>query len=275
VAVLRSRSFEAYDSAAAGFRSSFKGAVESFSLEDPDAGSLPDRIGRLRPDAIVAVGLRGAVYARDHFPRMPIVFCAVQDPDRNELNGAWITGVSTEIAPAAEIAAWRMIAPDVHRVALFYGAATGTAFARVARQAARASGIELVEVPVKDLSEFGVRARDVAPHVDALWLPADATVAAREAFQFLLGISLQRRIPLFVFSDALVRAGALAAVAPDFTTAGAQAAEAVRRIQSGERAGDIPVIAVRRTRLVINEATARALGRDLSLAARRESEVVR
>lgn len=274
VVILCTRASSAYDSAAAGFASAYRGAVVRFSLEEDDSALLR-RIADLRPDAIVAVGLRAALYARDRFPRTSVVFCAVPEAARDELSGDWLTGVTTDVAPAAEFGSWRRMAPDVRRVAMFYGAGTGAALARAARGAAAAHGLELVEVPVNDLSQLATRAREVAPRVDALWMPADATVAVNEAFQFLLRLSLERRKPLFVFSDALVRAGAMAATTPDYAAAGAQAAEAVRRIQSGERAGDIPVAGVRRTRLVVNETTARALGRDLPVAVQRDSEVLR
>src|SRR5262249_49434643 len=112
------------------------------------------------------------------------------------------------------------------------------------------------------------------PHVDALWMPADPTVAAGEAFQFLLRLSLEQRKPLFVFSDALVRAGAMAAIAPDYAAVGAQAAEAVRRIPSRGRPGAIPVAAGRRAHVVVNEATARAVGIEVSAELRRDGEIL-
>jgi putative ABC transport system substrate-binding protein len=170
--------------------------------------------------------------------------------------------------------ALRAVAPDVRRVAVFYGARTGVAFARAARAAAAARGIELLEVPLDDLAGLARRTRERAQSADAYWLPADGTVAAPEVFDFLLRLSLQRRKPLLAFAEPLVRAGALAAVAPDYAMAGVQAAEAVRRIQSGERAGHLPVAPVRRTRLIVNQATARALGRDLPNAALRNGSVV-
>jgi putative ABC transport system substrate-binding protein len=274
VVVLRSRAAGPYDEAIAGFESAFRGQVTRFTIEDTGAARLADRVGALRPDALVAMGLRATLYARDHFPRTPIVFCVVQDPERSDLGGAWITGVSTAIPQEVELASLRTAAPDVRRVAVFYGRATGADFARGARAAARAAGFELIEVPLANLSELAGRAREAVAHADALWMPADPTVAASEPFRFLLKLSLEQRKPLFVFSDALVKAGALAAVVPDYGAAGAQAAEAVRRIQAGERAGDIPVAAARRTRLVVNEATARALGRELPLAVRRDGQVL-
>jgi ABC-type uncharacterized transport system substrate-binding protein len=79
----------------------------------------------------------------------------------------------------------------------------------------------------------------------------------------LLELSLRARRPLFVFSDALVRAGAYAGLEPDFERAGERAAQAVQRIRAGERAGDIPVAREKEARLVINQATARAIGREV------------
>src|SRR5205807_9057929 len=98
-------------------------------------------------------------------------------------------------------------------------------------------------------------------HADALWLPADPTVATPEAFQFLLELSLAHRKPLLVFSESLVRAGALLAVVPDYEWTGTAAAAAVQRILSGERAGDVPVAGPVHTRVVRNPDAARALGR--------------
>jgi hypothetical protein len=40
-------------------------------------------------------------------------------------------------------------------------------------------------------------------------------------------------------------------------------ADAVRRIQAGERAGDIPVRPLKQTRMIVNLTTSRALGRTL------------
>ncbi len=274
VVVLRSRALGPYDAAISGFDAAYRGPIARFTIEDTGAAGLRDRISALRPDAVVAIGLRAALYARDHLPRTPLVYCAVQDPRRHHLDGAWITGVSIEIAPEVELASLKSAAPDVRRVAVFFGRESGATLVRGMRRAAGAAGLELVEVALADLSELAGRAREVVSHVDALWMPADPMVAASEPFRFLLKLSLDQRKPLFVFSDALVRAGALAAVVPDYARAGALAAEAVRRIQAGERAGDVPAASAQRTRLVVNEATARALGRELPLATRRDGEVV-
>lgn len=145
---------------------------------------------------------------------------------------------------------------------------------RAARAAAKGRGLELIEVPIAQLSDLAIAAERAAGAADALWLPGDATVATPETFRFLLELSLVTRKPLLVFSESLVRAGALAAISPDYGSVGEQVAAVVRRILAGERPGDIPVASVRRTRLVVNGSTARLLGRELSHQAMHDAEVL-
>jgi len=274
VVVLRSRALGVYDSLVAGFRASYRGSVADLVLGDEDDPALGRRIAALHPDAVVAVGLRAALFTRDQLARTPLVFCAVQRPDRRGLQGVWVTGVSGDVPPAAELAGLKAAAPDVRRVVLFYGRGSGAPFARAARAAAASLGLELIEVPLADLSELAGAGRGGAERADALWMPPDPVIAAPEAFQFLLRLSLDRRIPLLTFSEALVRAGALAGACPDFNVVGEQLAEIVRRIQAGERPGDIPVTTARRVRWWFNRSTARALGRELPPLAVRGGEVV-
>jgi len=274
VVVLRSRALGVYDSLAAGFRASYRGSVADLVLGEADDPALGSRIAALHPDVVVAVGLRAALFTRDQLARTPLVFCAVQQPERRGLQGVWVTGVSGDVPPETELAALKTAAPDVRRVVLFYGRGSGAPFARAARAAAASLELELIEVPLADLSELAGAVRGATEGADALWLPPDPVVAAPEAFHFLLKLSLDRRIPLLTFSDALVRAGALAAACPDFNVVGEQLAEIVRRIQAGERPGDIPVSRARRVRWWFNRSTARALGRELPLVAVKGGEVV-
>jgi putative ABC transport system substrate-binding protein len=275
VVLLISRSLGPYDSTAAGFRAAYRGAIREFRLEDRNPVVIERAIEALHPDAIVAVGLRASLLVRDGIPEVPLVFCAVPDPERHDLSGAWITGISTNVTAATEIEALRLFAPDVKSLGILYGTATGGAIARAARQAATAAGLRLIEGPISDLSQLPARAHQLAAEADALWMPADPAVAAPEVFRYLLELSLASHKPLLVFSEALVRAGALAAVSPDYGWVGAEAAEAVRRIQSGERPGDIPVEPLRRTRFVVNASTARALGRTAPTESSSSVEVLR
>jgi putative ABC transport system substrate-binding protein len=274
VAVLRSDAQGSGAATAAGFTAAYHGPTVGFVLDQENPAALASRIAALRPDVVVAVGLRAALFTRDRLPRTPLVYCNVLHPLRQGLTGTEITGVNNEVSPAAELKALRAVAPDVRRVAVFYGRATGAEFQRALGPAAGAAGVELVEVAISALAEFAAKAREGAARADALWLPAEPTVATPEAFQFLLKLSVDQRKPFLVFSDALVRAGALVAVTPDYAGLGEQLVDLVRRVQAGERPGDIPPATPRRSHLVVNEATARALGREIPTLARQVGEVL-
>jgi len=260
VALIKSGPLAPYEQAAATFSSAYRDPVSVFMLDEADPAGLLRRIEATRPEVIVAVGLKAALFARDRLPRVPLVFCVVPNYERFDLTGGSIAGVSADVPPERDLAALRTALPGVKRVGLLFGRASGAALARRAHAAAEAAGITLVEAPVADLSDLHRVAYDLARGVDALWLPADPTVATPEVFLALLELSLAQRKPLLVFSESLVRSGALVAASPDYAWMGAQAAGLVRRIRSGERAGDIGVLPLRRTRMVLNPATARALG---------------
>jgi putative tryptophan/tyrosine transport system substrate-binding protein len=274
VALIQSAGLAPYDQAAAAFRAAYAEPVSVFMLDDATPDLLLRRVQSARPAVVVAVGLKAALFARERLSHVPLVFCVVPNYDRFDLTGAAITGVSADVPPERELAALRTALPGVKRVGIIYGRGTGATLARRARVAAGALGMVLVESPVSDLSGLQKAARDLAGQVDALWFPADPTVATPEAFRTLLDLSLERHKPLLVFSESLVRAGALVAASPDYAWMGTQAAGIVRRIRNGERAGDIAVAPLRRTRVVVNPATARALGCVVPSAAGDDVEVL-
>jgi putative ABC transport system substrate-binding protein len=260
VALIKSGPLAPYEQAAAAFKTAYAEPVTGFMLDENDPAGLLSRVRAARPAVIVAVGLKAALFARDRLPHVPLVFCVVPNFEHFDLAGASITGVSADVPPERELAALRTALPGVKRVGLIYGRGTGAALARRAHAAADAAGMTLVESAISDLSGLQKVALDLIGQVDALWFPADPTVATPEAFRTLLELSLERRKPLLVFSESLVRSGALVAASPDYAWMGTQAAGIVHRIQGGERAGDIGVLPLRRTHVVLNPATARALG---------------
>jgi putative ABC transport system substrate-binding protein len=274
VVLLRFGTLAAYEAAAQGFRRVYVGPLVELRSREAEPGEIEHRIREAHPDAVVAVGLAAAVFCRDRLPGVPLVYCAVQNPEEHDLAAPWITGVRTEVTPEDELAALHQAVPDARSVGYFYGPVAGASSLARARAAAGKRGITLVEASVSGLGDLPRTARDLAPRVDALWVPADPVLAAPEAFHFLLELSLRARRPLFVFSDALVRAGAYAGLAPDYGRAGERAAQAVRRIRRGVKAGDIPVAREKEARLVINQSTARAIGRDVPPALVGSVEVV-
>jgi putative tryptophan/tyrosine transport system substrate-binding protein len=274
VAVLRSSDLGIYVHAAAAFRAAYGAPSLELSLDHADARETVERLRNARPEVVVAIGLRAATLVRDELPRTSMVFCLVPSPARHQLVGSRITGISADIPPALELELLRAAAPDVRKIGVLVGPRSES-WVREARAAGERLGLTLRVAKIESIEQLGPQVRELAAETDALWLPADPDVATPEAFRFTLGEALQRRRPLLAFSPGLVRSGAFAAAAPDLEWVGARTAEAVRRIQSGERASDIPVLAIRQVRLVTNLKTARALGRELPGPALTGAEVVR
>ena len=267
VVVLVSSNLDPYTAAAAGFRAGYQGPRVELMLDSREPAATRRQIEAAFPQVIVAIGAPAAEYARERFPRVPLVYGVVHDPERYDLTGEWVTGVTTDVPERLQLDALHSLAPEVRRVALVRGAHADADRVRAAKAAGTAIGVEIVDVPVAAPSAVAAAARDIVPRVGALWLPADRTVASPEVFRFLLQLSLEHHLPLLVFSEALVHAGALVAVAPDYAWVGGRAADLVRRITNGDRAGDLPPAPLERTRVVVNAATARALGRDPAPAA--------
>lgn len=274
IAILKSGPLAPYEAVARSFHAAWPEGAVDLSLDAQTPEALVQRLQSGPLDVIVAVGLRAATFARDHFPRVPMVFCAVPNYEHHELNGTWITGVGFDVPERVALRALKDAVPEATRIGVLVGPGESP-FLRAARTAAAANGLTLVEAPVANRSALAHTARGLVGRVDALWLPPDPQIASRETFEFLLELSLRERKPLLVFSESLVRAGALLSVSPDYEWVGLRAAESVRRVLAGERAGDIPVTQLKRSKVVVNEATARAIGRQLPPAMLKDAEVLR
>jgi putative ABC transport system substrate-binding protein len=274
IAFLTSGALAPYQAVARSFHAAWQGGTLDLSLEEQSPDTVADRLRSTPLDVIVAVGLRAATFARDRFPRVPMVFCAVPNYESHDLSGSWITGVGFDVPEREALRALKETVPEATRIGVLTGPGE-TPFLRAARAAAAANHLTLVEAQVPNRSALAGIARTLATKVDALWMPPDPQVASRESFEFLLELSLRQRKPLLVFSESLVRAGALLSVSPDYDWVGARTAESVRRVLAGERAGDIPVPPLKHSRVVVNEATARAIGRPLPAPVLKDAEVLR
>jgi putative tryptophan/tyrosine transport system substrate-binding protein len=75
--------------------------------------------------------------------------------------------------------------------------------------------------------------------------------------------SIERRLPLVVFSRESVSAGALMSYGPDYKNIFRRAAVYIDKILTGEKAADLPVEIPTKFELLVNVRTASALGIEL------------
>ena len=203
--------------------------------------------------ALVAMGPLAAQLCRELLPDLPMVFCMVQDPARLSLNpGPNLTGVSFNIPPRNQLAAFRIVYPRAGRLGIIYSEAnTG----RLVAEAQKAASLVRLALQAKAITAerdvpVALRALLSGPEeVDAIWLMPEPLLLSEESRRYLFAETLKAGKPVYSFSPALVAEGALASNGPDFVSIGEQAGELVKRLLSGER--HIEML-VPRAELVIN-----------------------
>lgn len=232
---------------------------------------LATRLFSRKVDVVVAIGAAAVLAAKRASATVPVVMLDV--PNAVELGlvaslarpGGNVTGVTF---PLAELSAKHMellkqIAPARTSVSVLWNPAT--AYADLARRHAEAAG-RSVGLPVRS-----VEIRD-AGHLDRVLAPV-----ARERGGALLVVeddqsvsgtwrreinlfALKERVPVIAWSRAFAAGGALMSYGPDRAEMHRLAATTVARILQGKRPGDIPVEQPTRYELIVNLATAKAIG---------------
>ena len=101
----------------------------------------------------------------------------------------------------------------------------------------------------------------VQKRIDAFAVPDDALLFGRQSQ--ILTLAARHAIPGIYFSRDWAVAGGLMSYGPPATDQGRQAGIYVGRILKGEKPADLPVARSTRSELVINLATARAIGVDV------------
>lgn len=76
------------------------------------------------------------------------------------------------------------------------------------RASARARGLELVPVRVLQRRELPQRLPELAPSLSALWVLGDGLLTSGPGFDYMVELSLSRRVPLIAPATALVSRGA-------------------------------------------------------------------
>lgn len=208
-----------------------------------EADALIARLQREEsPRVVFALGAKAAYAVREGLPEVPMVYTAINQPERYGIGDddhTW--GVQAMADPVAYLSQMLAFFPEVRRVGWMRGPAVSEARVADLRAAADAVGVTLVVREVE--SARGVRkAIDaMGPEIDALWVPPDRDLLTTETFRVLGEESRRRHLPLLVPTDNMVRAGGLFAVVPDASGLGRLAGEQANAILEGNPPPDAVV----------------------------------
>lgn len=223
---------------------------------------------------VIALGRQGLKAATMLEPTQGVVVGGVgAAPDADRLNG-----ISLSPDPALLFGMLKNLLPGVRRVIVVYNPATSEAQIRLAREAARGLGLELVALEAGDLAgaarAYEAQFATADGRRDALWLPQDATtVEETTILPLVLKESWSRNLPVFSSSVLHVKKGVLFGMYPNNVQLGRDLAALALAMQNGEplKRGVMPLRAVRSA---LNSRTASHIGLNLVSSQQRSFDAV-
>jgi ABC-type uncharacterized transport system substrate-binding protein len=228
-------------------------------------------LAALAPDVFLASASPAVMALQQLASTVPIVFVVVSDPvgaafvDSMARPGGRTTGFTQfEYGISAKwLEFLKEIAPRVTRVAVLRNPAIASGSGQLgALQAVAPSlGVELRPVDVRNAEEIE---RAVGAFVrganDGLIVTGGGSAVHRK---LIVSIAARRKLPAVYPYRYYAAAGGLIAYGPDLVDQYRQAAGYIDRILKGDKPGDLPVQAATKYELVINLATAKALGLEI------------
>ncbi|CAM4125662.1 ABC transporter substrate-binding protein [Kerstersia similis] len=225
-----------------------------------------------KPDAIVAVATPAAQAAVASTKTVPIVYAAITDPVAAQLvpsmdaSGNNVTGVSDKLDLARQIDLITEIVPDAKRVGIVYnpGEANSVVVVQELRELLGQRGMTLVEAAAPRTVDVGSAGRSLIGKVDVFYTNTDNNVVS--AFEALVKVANDAKIPLVASDTDSVARGAIAALGVNYRKLGEQTGEVVVRILKGEAPGTIASAVPQELMLYVNPAAAEKQGAPLSEA---------
>lgn len=191
---------------------------------------------------------------------IPIVFASVTDPAGAKLLGTGhpITGVSNFVETARQVELFKKILQkEQPRMGVIYN--TGDANSVILVEKMRAiKGVTWVFVTASKTSEVAQAAENLISQVDAIFINNDNTALA--AFESIVTIAKNKKVPVFCSDVDMVEKGAVAAMGANQYELGLQAGEMIIRLIKGDTAKDIPVTWPRKVEIRLNQDMAEAIG---------------
>lgn len=236
--------------------------------------ALAAELVALRPDVIVVAGVRGVTAVRRAGGDGPIVVPFMSDLvgtgtvaglARPGGNITGLTGMSAELG-VKRLELLREMLPGSTRVAVIWNSAVNKDSRWAAAEAAaRALGLDLASVEIRDAAALDPAfARLAADGTNAVMVFNDRFTGAQAAR--IIALAAHHRLPtIYDFRD-YTESGGLISYGPNVTSMYRRSAVLVDKILRGARPEDIPIEQPARLELIINLATARALGLEIPQA---------
>jgi putative ABC transport system substrate-binding protein len=218
-------------------------------------------------DVLIPLATPAAQSAVNLTKTIPIVFGAITDPVQAQIAdslatpGGNKTGTSDLWPYAKQVQLIRQILPKAKTVGIIFnpGESNTQASLKHIRPALKENHFDTVEVPVSTTAEVYGAAKSLVGRCDAILIPADNTLVS--AFESVVKIANENKIPLFAGSIQDVEKGAIATYGLNYYNIGRATGRLVVKILTEHvEPGTIPVTLETDADLVINLKAAKAQG---------------
>ncbi len=196
-----------------------KARVRSIAIAaNADPAELNNQLKQSGTKVVIALGQQGWRASVGLEKDIAVVVgCVLKMPDGGNRT---VMGISLTPDPAQLFGRLKSLQPSVKKVHVVYSAQANEWLIKVAREAARAQGLELVAHEARDLSGAAKLYESIFANAtsgkDAVWLPSDSTtVDENTILPLVLQESWTRGVPIFSSNFAHVKKGALFALYPN------------------------------------------------------------
>lgn len=208
-----------FTSIIAGIEELSKSRVRSFAINaSTNPTELNSQLKQQGIKVVIALGQQGwkATAALDQDISV-VIGAVLRIPDSSKKN---LMGISMITDPTQLFIRLRSLQPSVKKVYVVFSASSNESLIKLAKEAAKAQGIELIAQEAKDLATAARLYEAIFANAmsgrDALWLPQDSTTVDDETIlPLVLQQSWSRSIPIFSSNLSHVRKGALFALYPN------------------------------------------------------------
>jgi ABC-type uncharacterized transport system substrate-binding protein len=236
--------------------------IRSLGLKDVADKGIGAAIGQ--GDLVIAIGTPAARWLHKQLPASAkLVYCMVTNAEEaGLLQGAEAWGVTTEVAVSEQVKVIAEALPRAKTLGVLYRSDSPDGKRTLEGvKASMPAGWRIEAIAVNEYPSIAAAIDALTQkNIDLIWTTADQKVYDTAAVRALLLAGLRTKTPVWGFSPAFVRAGALLGVGVEPRSQGNQAADVALRILGGScGAGDKAQFA-REFQIAVNLIVAKQIG---------------
>lgn len=204
------------------------------------AGQIAKQFAADNPDVIVAISTPTAQAIAAATRTIPIVYTAVSDPvaaklidAQNTPTQANITGLSSQLPLAPQLDFMQKIVPNLHTVGYVYssGEINSVALGKRLQAELPTRNLQLLQIPANRATDIAMATNSLVGKAQVIYTSMDNNVAS--AFESMVQVANQAKLPIVASDEFSVRRGAAAALGVNDYNFGRKTGEMVVKILDG------------------------------------------